>query len=152
MKSFYALSAIALLIGCSGQSGFVLDPHPQVEPYVDMSDYEHFTGTVSLDGTYEYFEDGNACFEPSITSSRQLPREGEDKRICFSNEDEALSQFGIKDAIQSIDVKTICGVSGQATITVSDLWTGEGPATRWYTAKLIKVARLHPYARVRCDG
>jgi hypothetical protein len=140
---------LALLVGCS--QGFVAAQGPDVHQPV-TTEGEFFRGTIRVTGIYEYVEDGEPCLKVSRESSKLFPYwNGTEKvRLCFSNAERALDLLNIRRAVDSIDVESICGVDGQATVRVSGLWTGVGPATRWYTSELIDVSSLGPHSFLKC--
>jgi hypothetical protein len=100
---------------------------------------------------YELLGDGEICFIPTERrlGDVTLPPAA---RLCFSDEEHAEKELGIISAVGSVDMEKFCGVEGHAKIVISDLLVGNGPATEWYTTKLLAVISAAPASEIACGG
>lgn len=148
MKLFLAL-VLSLQASATPASGFtrVLGPLP---PESDAS--EHYAGQVVLSGRYVEDEAGELCFQPDSSSARRTKVVPAESRLCFSNEEQAATLLGATQAAAALDSEKVCGMVGAATIVVSGLWVGDGPATRWYTTCLVKVVKRAPPYFLACGA
>jgi len=98
-----------------------------------------FSGKVEITGTYHVYDEteaflGNAvCFDADDASLSQIPYEAADSRsvwFCFSNEDEARTQFPSSE--------------GTATIVIDEYFLILVGAEVWNTATLVDVVSANP--------
>lgn len=82
---------------------------------------EHDIDASIVNGRYVVDERGEVFMYISWPEKQRL-------MLGFSNQDSAVRQFGIETAITEIDLKKFCGLEGTATIRISHMQTGEGPA------------------------
>ena len=112
---------------------------------------KHVFDAMKLKGTYLVHEDGEVFVLLTLPSSKivspttQLP-----VTLGFSNPGDVIKQLEIKAALTKLDLKDFCGLEGSVTLMVSDLQTGEGPARRWHTARLVRVIAKSPFRMVKC--
>ena len=134
--------------GCVATDQLQLDRSP-IPAGLDA--HSHYRGTVTLEGMYELLEDGEACFIPAQRrlGDITLPPTA---RLCFSDEGNAERKLGIASAVAAVDTDKICGIEGHAKIVISDLFVGSGPATDWYTTKLLSVISAGPASEIACGG
>ncbi len=104
-------------------------------------------GETAFSGRYEYRTDQmsldiigkQVCFFPSEPSARLVPRPPGDKRLpwfCFSNSPAAAKMLGFRLTAPV----NACGISGSATLTVSNyvVYTKEGDGNDIATLKVVQ--------------
>lgn len=113
---------------------------------------------MTLSGSYELRTDeesreqlGNAiCFFPTLTAGIQLPRSANDRRLawfCFRNTTDAARMLQLSDRHISRDQ---CGITGRATVQISDYETYRGEGDGYDVATLISVISRSHAQSLRC--
>jgi len=153
LENLIGASLLSALLLCGCAHGFVAAQDSRAAPTM-LQDGDFYKGVIVVEGTYEYFEDGEPCLSVASKDSKKFPYwDGiSGVRVCFVNDDEAIDLLGIKDAIRNIDAQNVCGLQGGVTAKISGLWTGLGPATRWYTSELKNVEDVSPYVFLDCSS
>jgi hypothetical protein len=118
----------------------------------EMGASQHYVGTALVHGTYLETEVGELCFIPSTDSIKRLITVPSRGQVCFSNEEQATRLLGAAAAIEAIDAEYVCSMEGPATILVSGLWVGHGPAAMWYTTELVRVVEHEAPRLIKCGG
>jgi len=113
---------------------------------------ERYVGHVTISGQYVEDQGGELCFRPDPASLKRLKVVTAHATLCFSNEEHAAKLLDAASAIKEIDTQRVCGLSGWATIVVSGLWVGNGPSTRWYTTRLVRVQKRAPARLIACGA
>ncbi|QAU34676.1 hypothetical protein [Janthinobacterium sp. 17J80-10] len=101
-----------------------------------------YEGRTRINGRYVIDEDGELNFRPN--NSQWF--------IGFSNEEQALEQLNLNDAVKRLDNTKFCGLTGKAQIEITELLIGQGPARTWKTATLSQVIRKDVPIYMRCKA
>ncbi|WP_147328038.1 MULTISPECIES: hypothetical protein [unclassified Duganella] len=138
------LIRLAFAIPCAFSLGSEIgyDTEPKIDKIILE---ERGVDVFNVEGRYLVDEGGEVFMRISWPEKKRLT-------LGFSNEDSAVRQFGIEEAIKKIDLKRFCGLEGTAAIQISNMQMGEGPARKWHTAQLVRVIAKQPYKMLACSN
>jgi len=141
--------AIALLLFLSGQASATQTAFKLV---AENAGEKSYSGHSTIHGEYGIFEDGELCFLIKKSQGSKIPLANGTTKVCFANREAALLALQLNQQIKIIDLKTICGLEGTATINIQGLTTGVGPTSRWFTTTLASASLVSKPKRVACHG
>jgi len=144
------MNSSMFLILVAVSSPFVPDSKHATDDGTPMPNAVHYAGSATLAGEYSMFEEGALCFTPSAAGRKLIPLADRKTRICFVEGRGADALLGVSTAETQIDTVKTCGFKGSATITISDLWSGQDNSGRWHSAVLTKVSSKTAPRLVSC--